>query len=78
MALLKRMESGEATLTDRLMLAEVAPEEYAKLQAKNAPSEAELFERRRQQAMQDQSMRQSSQRVAIASNRAAYRAQGGW
>ena len=77
MALLKKVESGEATLTDRLMLAEMAPEEAAKLQAKNAPTEAELIERRRQQAMQEQQGRQESYQQMIARNRAAHLSMGG-
>lgn len=77
MALLKKMESGEASLTDRMMLSQVAPEEYARLEAKNAPSELEVIQRRRQQEAQQQQMRRESYQRMIASNREAHRAQGG-
>ena len=75
-AILKKW-MGEATLTDRLMLAQMAPEEAAKLEAKNAPTEAELIERRRQQAMQEQQGRQESYQQMIARNRAAHLSMGG-
>ena len=76
-ALLKKFEEGEATLTDKLRLAELAPEEHAKWEAKKAPSEEQVFRLRQQQAAQQQEALLESRNRMMASNRAAHRASGG-
>ena len=74
--IIKRLDSGEGTITDHMILESEAPEEYARLKAKHGPTPEQVQQQQRQQAIQQQESLRESKARANAQLRANSQARG--